>query len=105
MTTNLIETQTETSTRIACPACSSKSIKLNEKINGVSFMKVCRKCDAVFGSCYLGESYQIAKPWMSQVEPPAENLRYFDLECLGSKGISRRHGWLDRTTGLVVQIG
>jgi endogenous inhibitor of DNA gyrase (YacG/DUF329 family) len=91
-------------TTIKCPACSG-SVKLNQTVNGVPFMKVCRKCDAVFGDCYLGDSYRIAKPWMSAVEPSPENLRYYDLTCLGSAGITRRHGWIDRATGLIVQVG
>jgi len=88
-----------------CPACNSRRIKKNQTVNDVHFMKVCSKCNAVFGSCYLGESYKIVLPYMTDKEPSAENLRYYDLECLGSEGIQRRHGWMDIETKLIVQVG
>jgi hypothetical protein len=84
-----------------CPGCSGKG----KLVKGTSQIYKCRKCKGIFGTCYLGESYSYVLPYMSKVEPPAENLRYFDFECLGSQGITRRHGWYDSQTKLVVQTG
>lgn len=62
-------------------------------------------CEVICGSCYLGDSYTLVVPYMVTVEPPAERMRYYDLECLGSQGITRRHGRYDTETRLIVQAG
>jgi hypothetical protein len=88
----------------SCPACSCKRRK---KFTGCSAtcLYTCAKCDAVYGECYLGESYEVVKPWFSAENVPTERVRYFDFLTLGSQGIARRHGWYDRETGLIVQTG
>jgi hypothetical protein len=70
-------------------------------------MRRCAKCDAVFGEPYLGDSYSVVKPYFHpQAEQvPDANIRYFDFTCLGSKGITRRHGWYDKTSGYIIQTG
>lgn len=86
---------------LCCPACSSE----NSRQFGSSFtLQECESCGAVFGECYLGESYRIASPGLHQ-QTEAMEIRYFDLTCLGSNGIVRRHGWSDRFTGKTVQFG
>ena len=65
----------------------------------------CAKCGALYGTCYLGESYQHVLPYLSKQEIPPEKARYFDFTTLGSAGIDRRHGWFDPETRLVTQIG
>lgn len=87
---------------MTCPACSSKRVAIDPRVVGVY---TCRQCEALFGSCYLGSSYALVKPWFSKADVPAERTRYFDLECLGSDGITRRHGWYDPATGLITQVG
>ena len=87
---------------MTCPACSSPRSSDHPTIFGVY---TCRKCQAVYGRCYLGDSYTIVKPWFAKEEPPAERCRYFDLDCLGSGGLTRRHGWYDPATGLITQVG
>ena len=90
---------------LQCPACNSTDILQNQEVYDVAGMKVCQQCDAVFGSCYLGDSYRIVKPYFTSVEPAHEDTRYYDLECLGSTGVERRHGWLDKTNNMIVQTG
>ena len=85
-----------------CPACSHK---LATKVEGFTTMHQCAKCEAIYGSCYLGDSYTLVLPWMVEKEPPADIIRYYDLECLGSNGITRRHGWYDPATKRIVQVG
>ena len=97
--------QPNTSSAVECRACSSRRIRMNQTVRGVSHLYVCRACGAVFGSCYLGDSYAVAKPCLVKGDVPPEQTCYFDLDCLGSEGITRRHGWIERTTGRLVQIG
>ena len=85
----------------ACPACSH-ALAYDTDVAGVH---ECARCTAVFGHCYLGDSYKFAWPKWSPTEPPHDQLQHFDLECLGSEGITRRHGWVDRATKLLVQTG
>jgi hypothetical protein len=85
-----------------CPACNSKRIG---DYQGKCLLHECRKCHAIFGSCYLGDSYNIAFPRLTN-DPEADSRAvYFDLQCLGSAGITRRHGWVDPTTHLMTQVG
>ena len=90
-----------------CPHCNKRiTVKaLNTPYQGVRGVYECPTCGAILGSCYKGDSYGIVKPFMVNVEPPAERVRYYDLRVLGSDGISRRHGFFDTVTGLIVQIG
>ncbi len=85
-----------------CPACNGK--RRNRTAHSMVFE--CRRCGAVYGECYKGESYEIVLPYMAR-DPniPAERLRYYDLMVLGSGGVSRRHGWFDTETRLIVQVG
>ena len=83
-----------------CPACSS------EEVRGLrANVFECCVCDAIFGQCYLGESYNHVLPWLAKEEVHPSYLRYFDFTCLGSEGWTRRHGWYDPHTKLVHQIG
>jgi hypothetical protein len=83
-----------------CPACSCKrAIELKGRLYR------CAKCNGIYGTCYLGESYEFVLPFMATQEVPAEKLQYFDFTTLGSKGVSRRHGWFDPATKLIHQIG
>lgn len=83
-----------------CPACSSKRITFF----GQAYR--CKKCDAIFSeTIYLGDSYSLVKPWFAKDPVDPKKLRYFDFTCLGSEGITRRHGWFDPETRLVHQVG
>jgi hypothetical protein len=103
--TTSTETKKQKRIRVAgsgCPACSHR---LATPVEGFAQVYRCAKCEAIFGSCYLGDSYTLVLPYMVTVEPPAERTRYYDIECLGSKGITRRHGWYDTETRRIVQVG
>jgi hypothetical protein len=36
---------------------------------------------------------------------PEQNQVYYDLTCLGSTGLTRRHGWYNPVTKLITQVG
>ena len=84
-----------------CPSCS--------RIKGIRVIRdlvyECPECGCVFGSCYLGESYNYVLPYWSKSDVPEENIRPYDLTCIGSEGITRRHGWFDPETKRIVQTG
>jgi hypothetical protein len=65
----------------------------------------CSKCGALFGSCYLGDSFMLVRPFMASSEVAHEHMRYFDFSTLGSEGLGRRHGWFDVNTKLITQVG
>jgi hypothetical protein len=83
-----------------CPACSHQTAYRV----GLQVFR-CAQCEALYGQCYLGESYHYVLPYFVETEPPAETTRYFDLTCLGSGGICRRHGWYGPATRRIVQVG
>lgn len=83
-----------------CPACSSKLVYASISNSRI---RQCSACQAIFGSCYLGDSYAMVAPFFSPV--PATEERYFDFECLGSRGITRRHGWYNPANGMLTQTG
>lgn len=95
-----------------CSACDAKITQkaLNTPfvVNGRRLHRVyqCPRCGAILGSCYLGDSYSIVLPYFdAEPNPPQEAWQYFDLECVGSKGIERRHGWRNRNTKKLLQVG
>ena len=83
-----------------CPSCS--------RIKGVKSIDMgiyeCPKCNAIFGSCYLGDSYKYVLPYFDESPNPIQE-RYFDFTCAGSKGITRRHGWFNPKTKCLTQVG
>lgn len=85
-----------------CPCCSDKRMKPVEAHPGIYS---CGACDAIFGDCYLGDSYAIVHPQWADPNTPTEQTRYFDFMCVGSTGVTRRHGWYDRATRRIVQTG
>lgn len=85
-----------------CPACGGKRTKADpERIQ----IRHCTRCEAIFGTCYLGDSYSLVLPYWADKEVAPEKLRYYDFTTLGSEGIGRRHGWYDPETRLTHQIG
>ena len=81
-----------------CPACRSRRCKA---IKGRIYQ--CNRCQAIFGTTFLGDSYEFVRPQWQTKEVKVE--RYFDFTCVGSKGVSRRHGWYDPETKLITQVG
>lgn len=94
-----------------CPCClkpiSQRTLNTPYQANGrpVYGVHECPHCKAVFGTCYLGESYGIVLSYMTSANVPMDQTRYYDFETLGSDGIGRRHGWFDPATRLIVQVG
>lgn len=84
-----------------CPACSGKSF--NRRDLGVMIFE-CESCNGIHGDCYLGDSYAMVKPHMS-TRTDMDGARYFDFTCVGSQGVTRRHGWFDPATKLILQVG
>ncbi len=82
-----------------CSGCGSKRVR---KVKNSIYQ--CEKCEAIFGFCSLGDSYDYVLPFMTK-DVPAENQRYFDFTCISSRGVVRRHGWFDVTTKLITQLG
>ena len=64
----------------------------------------CGKCGAIYGDCWLGDSYNYVLPYFSKEEIPPERWRYYDFTVVGSL-IERRHGWYDPETKLIMQTG
>lgn len=88
--------------KLMCP-CEGRETK-NVRHETLVQVYICQSCGAIHGTCYLGESYSIAKPYMCN-RPDMDDTTYFDLECLGSNGITRRHGWVRNSTKLIAQVG
>ena len=84
-----------------CPACSHKRAAFT-KVIGVY---ECKKCGAIYGECYLGESYELVLPYWVTDEVPAGNLRYYDLMTLGPGCPQRRHGRFDPASKRIAQVG
>lgn len=84
---------------MTCPACSATRLRDTE----VCGVYECRKCLAVFGQCYKGDSYRFVLPYWHEGE--SADQRYFDLTTVGSAGVERSHGWVDATTRRITQVG
>jgi hypothetical protein len=85
-----------------CPACHEGKRTTHPTLATIF---TCQRCEALYGDCYLGESYSLVRPWFSKDPTADRRARYFDFTTLGSKGVDRRHGWYDPTTRLITQVG
>ena len=87
-----------------CPGCSTMTTRSDCDGNGVA---TCPGCGGIFTTrrLYLGDSYAYTLPRWATNDVPPERLQYFDLDVLGSDGLQRRHGFMDRETRLIVQTG
>ena len=90
--------------RNKCRACDNT--RGNKLVPGFHSVYSCGACEALFGNCYLGDSYTLVLPhFHSDPNFPADQQRYFDFSTLGSNGNQRRHGWFDPQTKLITQVG
>ena len=89
-----------------CPVCNGNKSDwyCTDKGRLIYGVEVCRKCGAVYGTCYKGESYEIVLPYWD-VEQSNVEQRYFDLVLLGSEGKERTHGWYNPKTKKITQVG
>ena len=86
---------------MTCPACSSTRTAETAKCG----VHTCLTCEALFGSLWLGDSYSLVGPSFHKGESRPEDERYFDLECIGSSGVTRRHGWFNIHSRAITQVG
>jgi len=85
-----------------CECCGRKNRQEETHVPGVYR---CGYCEAIYGRCYLGQSYEFVTPRFT-TDPNADSrARYFDFETIGSEGAGRRHGWYDPQTKLLTQTG
>lgn len=85
-----------------CSACSGN---LKETRKNSLRVYVCERCGGLHAEgIYLGDSYSLVKPFFSANTAPATEV-YFDFVCLGSAGITRRHGWFNPADGCMTQEG
>ena len=65
----------------------------------------CQDCGAVYGQCYLGDSYEVVKPGFETERTDQSDAVYYALRLGGNDGITRRHGWCSKTTRRIYQAG
>lgn len=91
-----------------CPCCGVSEENAKDFACNGSVVQ-CGKCKAVFTpggvSIYLGESYGVVLPTMTDKPGALAESIYYDLSCLGSNGHSRRHGWFVPSSKLIAQVG
>jgi ribosomal protein L37AE/L43A len=95
----------ETLNQMAANECRACSNKRGNKETATRGVYTCAACGAIFGTCYLGDSYGFVLPRMSSAAVSPEDQKYFDFTTLGSAGLGRRHGWFDPTSKLITQVG
>jgi hypothetical protein len=82
-----------------CPACGkTRKVIISMKDS----IYECKSCGCLYGNPILGQSYKYVKSSMTATwteEKP------FDLLCLGSQGVVRRHGWYDPKSKRITQVG
>lgn len=83
-----------------CRACSGT---LRVSREGVGLLE-CRRCRGLHGTLYRGEATALVGLGLPMLDE-SDNVRYFDLDVLGSDGIRRLHGWYDPVRRRVVQYG
>jgi hypothetical protein len=84
---------------MTCPGCSGRRLPVKGEVS----VFTCAACGAIFGECYLGESYKFVLPqWSAEINAQG---RYYDFICLGSQGITRRHGWFNPADRKILQTG
>jgi len=87
-------------TDLKCTACDGRLKHLEGQ------MFTCVACGGIQGTCYLGDKSKYVLPyWDTEKDVQPEDLRYYDIETLGSKGIERTHGWINKRTKCIVQTG
>jgi ribosomal protein L37AE/L43A len=90
---------------MSCPACNAKRSTPHATVSGVV---TCKRCGAVYTTraIYRGDSYALVLPQWDAVGACADGAaRYYDLELLGSDGLTRSHGWYNPATRRITQTG
>lgn len=89
-----------------CPACNATR-RTQTRTTGVY---TCGRCGCLYGQTYKGEASALVLPFMASqaaadAAQAAGTVKPFDLTCLGSDGVTRRHGFYDTVTRRVTQVG
>lgn len=92
--------ETTEKTTPPCPCCA----ETRGTETDVAGVYKCASCGGIHGTCYRGEAYDFYRQVWHE-GPSEEGLQYIDLTMLGSDGVSRFHGWIDKTTKCIVQTG
>lgn len=88
--------------RCRCCGGNLANSKPHETLTGVYY---CPHCGGLHGQCYKGDKSKIyLSEWHKGPENP-DNQRFFDLAILGSEGIEYVHGWFDKTSRKLTQVG
>jgi hypothetical protein len=90
---------TKTQQTPPCPACSHTRGHKTE----VHSVHECARCGAIHGTCYKGEASTFYLPYWH--DGPDGETFHVDLTLLGSQGVERFHGWINRKTRRIVQTG
>ena len=72
---------------------------------GLMDVAVCQHCGCISGTLYRGELGRVVISQFVDGPVADEDIIPFDLTILGSDGVSRFHGTLDRVSRRVVQTG
>lgn len=84
-----------------CPCCNGKRVTV---VSGQVYK--CGRCKTIFGECYKGDFYNYVFPsFETSIPETTYNKVYFDFNVLGSTGIERIHGWMNKDTKRVYQFG
>lgn len=90
-----------------CPCCAESTIgesnrQDHETVRGLFY---CKTCGALLGTIYKGDLFGVVKfVWHDEKLDGAAEQRYFDIVTLGTE-VDRVHGWYDRHSRKVTQIG
>jgi ribosomal protein L37AE/L43A len=102
--------QTRQTRAIETPACPACSCERGTLIPTGTAVYTCERCGCLHGRLYLGESYTLVQPYfeaeaVAAAAIAAGETRPYDLDCLGSGGLTRRHGWYNPATRRITQTG
>ena len=93
-------------TGFECPACSGRR-HVHVGVNGRTFPSLysCERCGCVHGSGYKGDVLSVVLVGTLRGESASGESLPFNVEMVGSDGVTRSHGWFDPVDGVVHQYG
>lgn len=87
-----------------CPACNNETG--NKHVSAVGCIQQCGACGAIFGECPENVSFWHVLPLWHKGESKPEDERYYDFSGKTAEGKPyRRHGWYNRYTRQITQVG
>lgn len=101
ITMNGLVVESKLSAMDKCGGCLSNR---GHRVLGFTRVYVCDDCNGTVGTCYVGESHELVKPWFAKTEVPAGLTAYFDFITIGVK-VARRHGFYDPRNRTMTQVG